>query len=151
MRNASAIVSLSLVLALLTTTNTFSQPGSDELRKKYADLGGLLDAAWLTQARAFEAIVGIGNSPVMSEAREKFAASLRMRADMSMADMMVMMRMQAGMQMLGPFDELEFPASNELKELLTSTHSRRGDWVGRPHRYLSIPSCRESMPQTPRR
>ena len=125
MRQSAAVARLALGLALLTTGAAFSQTAGDELRSEYGDLGTLLDAAWLAQARTFEAIIGIDGSPAASEARERFAESLRTRANMSMADMMVMMRMHGGMEMLGPYDELEFPASNELMESLLSTHSRR--------------------------
>lgn len=116
---------LTLGLALLTTGAAFSQTGGDELRSEYGDLGTLLDSAWLSQARTFESIIGIDGSPTASEARERFAENLRMRANMSMADMMVMMRSYDGMEMPGSYDELEFPASNELTESLLSTHSRR--------------------------
>lgn len=125
MRQSAAAARLALGLALFTTGAAFSQTAGDELRSEFGDLGTRLDAAWLAQAQTFEAIIAIDGSPAASEARERFTDSLRMRANMSMADMMVMMRSHGGMEMLGPYEELEFPASNELTESLLSTPSRR--------------------------
>ena len=46
-----------------------------------------------------------------------------MRANMSMAEMMAMMKMDAGMAMPGPFDEFESTVSSEMMELLQTQHS----------------------------
>lgn len=116
---------LAFILTLVVVTGGLSQTIRTQFRTQQPELADLLDAAYLAQATVFDEILAIGDSPAAREARDQFEASLRMRASMSMADMMVMMRMQSGSQALGPFDELEFPVSTELRRLLRSPHSRR--------------------------
>jgi hypothetical protein len=116
---------LAFILTLVVVTGGLSQTIGSQFRAQQPELADLLDAAYLAQATVFDEILAIDDSPATREARDQFEASLRMRANMSMADMMVMMRMQSGSHALGPFDELEFPVSMELRRLLQTPHSRR--------------------------
>jgi hypothetical protein len=122
---ALAITSVfSLVLTLIMVTGASSQTIGTKFRKQQPELADVLDATYLAQAKTFDEIAAIDSSAFAREARDRFASDLRMRANMSMTEMMVMMRMQAGAHALGPFDELEFPVSSELTELLRTKHSR---------------------------
>jgi hypothetical protein len=125
LRYSAALLLAVPIVVLVLTTEAHAQASGERLRREYQDLSTLLDAAWLADARVFETLTDIGSMPGLSDARRQFAASLRMRARMSMAEMMAMMRMQSDMQMLGPFEAQESAARAELLDLFQSPVSRR--------------------------
>jgi hypothetical protein len=71
----------------------------------------------------FEGISSIGASPAARDARNQFESSLRMQANMSMAEMMAMTSMRAGMIMSGPFDSWESEIRSEMMALLRTRPS----------------------------
>ncbi len=111
------------VLWLLAATAYAQSPGEPS-RREYESLDALLSAAATADARVFEALADIGAAPALGGARAQLAVQLQARATMSMADMMASMKMQSAMHMLGPFDELETPASQKVLALFGQPASR---------------------------
>lgn len=114
---------LLLFLSLTTLEGVFAQTMGRVLGARQPELARIFDAAYVAQARMFEEISAIDGSPATQDARDRFERSLRMRADMSMAEMMAMMRMEASMEMPGPFYEREAELSAEMMDLLAARHS----------------------------
>ena len=119
---ASSLV-FSLALAPCMVTALFAQAVGEKLGKAQPELAALIDAAYISQARMFAEIMAIDRSAASRDARNQFEQSLRMRADMSMAEMMAMMKTHASMQMPGPYDESESRISREMMELLQTRHA----------------------------
>jgi len=117
-------VLLSIVVTILFSAPADAQTMGRVFAGQQAELAAIFDAAYVAQAKMFEEILAIGESSEMLPARERFAQSLRMRADMPMAEMMAKMRMDASMTMPGPFDERESHFSREMIDMLAAKHSR---------------------------
>jgi len=115
---------LSLALAPLMVVSVFAQTAGGKFGEAQPELANLFNAVYLAQATLFAEITAIDNSSATRDARNQFENSLRMRANMSMAEMMAMMGTHSTMQMPGPFDELESDLSGEMIELLQTRHSR---------------------------
>ena len=111
-------VLMSLALAPLMVVSVFAQTVGEKFGEAQPELAGLFNAVYLAQARMFAEITAIDNSAATRDARNQFERRLRMRANMSMAEMMATMGTHASMQMPGPFDELESALSDEMMELL---------------------------------
>jgi hypothetical protein len=112
-----------LFLSFAAVAGVSAQTMGRVLGARQPELARVFDAAYIAQAKMFEEIAAIDDSPEGQAARDRFERSLRMRADMSMAEMMAMMRMEASMVMPGPFDEREAHFSGEMMDLLAARHS----------------------------
>ena len=124
---ASSVLVL-LVSILFVVTAAFAQAVGEKFSDVEPELANFIDAAYIAQAAMFSGISAIDNSPETADARNEFAGSLQMRANMSMAQMMAMMAMMrtdSGMQMPGPFDEQESAVSSEMMGLLRTRPLRR--------------------------
>mgnify|MGYP003320457398 CR=1 FL=1 len=124
---ASSVL-VSLVSILFVVTAAFAQAVGEKFSDVEPELANFIDAAYIAQAAMFSGISAIDNSPATADARNEFARSLQMRANMSMAQMMAMMAMMrtdTGMQMPGPFDEQESVVSSEMMGLLRTRPTRR--------------------------
>ena len=124
---ASSVL-VSLVSILFVVTAAFAQAVGEKFSDVEPELANFIDAAYIAQAAMFSGISAIDNSPATADARNEFARSLQMRANMSMAQMMAMMAMMrtdTGMQMPGPFDEQESSVSSEMMGLLRTRPLRR--------------------------
>lgn len=120
----------SLLLMLLLTTVTgafaqtvFAQTMGRVFNAQESELAELFDAAYVAQAKMFEEISAIDSAPDTQAARDQFEKTLRMRANMSMAEMMAMMRMDASMMMPGPYDERESRFGARMINMLTAGQS----------------------------
>ena len=100
-----------------------AQTIGEKFSEAQPELADLFDAVYISHAKMFEGIAAIDASPAAREARDQFENSLRMRVEMSMAEMMATMRMQADMSMPGPFNMWEFPVRSEMMELLRTRQS----------------------------
>jgi hypothetical protein len=121
---ASSVL-VSLVSILFVVTAAFAQAVGEKFSDVEPELANFIDAAYIAQAAMFSGISAIDNSPETADARNEFAGSLQMRANMSMAQMMAMMKTDTGMQMPGPFDEQESSVSSEMMGLLRTRPLRR--------------------------
>ena len=124
---ASSVLVL-LVSIFFVVTAAFAQAVGEKFSDVEPELANFIDAAYIAQAAMFSGISAIDNSPETADARNEFAGSLQMRANMSMAQMMAMMAMMrtdTGMQMPGPFDEQESAVSSEMMGLLRTRPLRR--------------------------
>ena len=121
-RASSLLLLLFLVLA--TVTGVFAQTTGRVFSAQESELAELFDAAYIAQAKMFEEISAIDSSPAMQAARNQFEQNLRMRANMSMAEMMALMHMDASMMMPGPFDERESRFGAQMINLLAAQQSR---------------------------
>ena len=124
---ASSVLVL-LVSIFFVVTAAFAQAVGEKFSDVEPELANFIDAAYIAQAAMFSGISAIDNSPETADARNEFAGSLQMRANMSMAQMMAMMAMMrtdSGMQMPGPFDEQESAVSSEMMGLLRTRPLRR--------------------------
>lgn len=101
----------------------YAQAAGQAFRQAEPELADLFDAAYAAQAKMFGAVAAIDASPDAREARDRFERSLRMEAEMSMAEMMAAMRLHAGMTMPGPFTTWEAPLRTEMLELLRTRRS----------------------------
>lgn len=115
---------LLLVLALTTVAGVRAQTMGRVFSAQESELAELFDAAYIAQAKMFEQISAIDNSPATQAARDQFEKKLRMCANMSMAEMMAMMQMDASMMMPGPFDERESRFGAQMINLLAARQSR---------------------------
>ncbi len=125
MKRIPALAS-SCVLSLLISFGGLAvsaQTIGEKFNEAQPELADLFDAVYISQAKMFEGIAAIDDSPAAREARDQFENSLRMRAEMSMAEMMATMRMQADMSMPGPFNMWESPVRSEMMELLRTRQS----------------------------
>ena len=113
----------SVVFAISLASSVFAQALGEKFREDQRELAELFDAAQIAQARMFEEIAAIDRSPRLRAARDDFDTRLRRRANMSMAEMMAMMRMHSRMEMPGPFDEAETALRSEMVALLQRRHS----------------------------
>jgi hypothetical protein len=114
---------LLLILALTPVAGVFAQSMGRIFGAQEPELAELFNAAYIAQAKMFEEIAAIDNSPATQAARDQFEQDLRMRANMSMGETMAMMRMDASMTKSGPFDGRESDFSAEMIELLAARHS----------------------------
>ncbi|MGD2131625.1 MAG: hypothetical protein PVI23_02465 [Maricaulaceae bacterium] len=87
------------------------------------EVSSVFDPAYVAQAQMFEEIAAIDASAEMQAARDAFERTLRMRAEMSMAEMMAAMSMESGMMMPGPYDAQETAVSAGMIEALESRPS----------------------------
>jgi hypothetical protein len=122
-RTGSIVRLLLLFVSLTTVAGVFAQTMGREFGARHPELARVFDAAYIAQAKMFEEIAAVDTAPDTQAARDGFERSLRMRAEMSMAEMMAMMRMEASMVMPGPFDEREGDFSAEMMDLLAARHS----------------------------
>ena len=113
----------SVVVAMSLASGASAQAVGEKFRENQRELAELFDAAYIVQARMFEEIAAIDSLARLRAARNDFENSLRRRANMSMTEMMAMMRMHSGMAMPGPFDEAESSLRSELAALLQRRHS----------------------------
>ena len=114
---------LVLILVLTTVTGVFAQTMGRIFSTQESELAELFDAAFVAQAKMFEEISAIDNAPATQVARNQFEKNLRMRANMSMAEMMAMMNTDASMMMPGPFDERESRFGAQMINLLAARQS----------------------------
>ena len=114
---------LSVLLTSVAIIAVSAQAIGERFSEAQPELAGLFDAAYVSQARMFEGIAAIDVSPAARDARNQFESSLRMQADMSMAEMMAMMSIRAGMNMAGPFDAWESEVRSEMMALLRTRPS----------------------------
>jgi hypothetical protein len=114
---------VSVVLAIPLASGVSAQALGEKFSEDQRELAELFDAVHIAQARMFEEIAAIDHSARLRAARNDFENSLRRRANMSMAEMMAMMRMHSRMSMPGPFDEAESALRNEMVALLRMRHS----------------------------
>ena len=121
---ASSVL-VSLVSILFVVTAAFAQAVGEKFSDVEPELANFIDAAYIAQAAMFSGISAIDNSPETADARNELAGSLQMRANMSMAQMMAMMKTDTSMQMPGPFDEQESSVSSEMMGLLRTRPLRR--------------------------
>jgi hypothetical protein len=119
----AGLVLLSLTLATLPGGPAWAQAAGNRFSAQEPELASLFDAAYTAQARVFGEIAAIGSSDETRTARDAFERNLRMRARMSMAEMMAMMSMQSGMTMPGPYDERESAISAGLLQSLRERQS----------------------------
>ena len=122
----AALAAPCVVTVLLTSvamTAVSAQALGGRFSQAQPELAALFDAAYVSQARMFEGIAAIDVSPAARDARNQFENSLRMQANMSMAEMMAMMSMRAGMNMSGPFDSWESEVRSEMMALLRTRPS----------------------------
>jgi len=115
---------MALALAPLMVVSVSAQTAGEKFSAVQPEFAGLFNAVYLAQARMLAEIAAIDNSAATRDARNQFERSLRMRANLSMAEMMATMGAHPNMQMPGPFDELESALSDEMMELLQARHSR---------------------------
>jgi len=101
-----------------------AQEIGEKFREDQRALAELFDAAYIAHATMFAEIAAIDGSAGLRAARDEFERSLRRRADMSMAEMMAKMRMDAHGATLGPFDEMESELVGELAAALRRRHAR---------------------------
>ena len=101
----------------------FAQAPGEKFRAQHAQLANQFDSAFVSQAKMFEEIAAIDESPSARDARDRFEKTLRMQASMSMAEMMAMMRTANNMHMHGPFEELESALGREMTESLQASYS----------------------------
>ena len=114
---------LLLFLLLATVSGVSAQTISRVFSVQESELAELFDAAYIAQARMFEEISAIDNSPATRAARDQFEHHLHMRATMSMSEMMATMSMDASMTMPGPFNERESHFGTRMINLLAAQHS----------------------------
>ena len=114
---------LSFLLTSLAVVAVSAQAVGERFSEAHPELASLFDAAYISQARMFEGIAAIDASPAARDARNRFESSVRMRVNMSMAEMMAMMRMPTGMDMPGPFDSWESEVRSEMMALLRTRPS----------------------------
>jgi len=114
---------LSVLLTSVAITAVSAQAIGERLSEAQPELAGLFDAAYVSQATMFQGIAAIDISPAARDARNQFESSLRMQANMSMAEMMAMTSMRAGMIMSGPFDSWESEIRSEMMALLRTRPS----------------------------
>jgi hypothetical protein len=113
-----------LLLFLVLTTGAGAQTMGRVFSAQESELAGIFDAAYIAQAKMFEEITAIDTSPATQAARDRFEENLHMRANMSMAEMMAMMSMDASMTMPGPFDERESRFGARMINMLAAGQSR---------------------------
>ena len=126
-RASALLLLLFLVLTAVTgvfAQTVFAQTMGRVFNAQESELAELFDAAYIAQAKMFEEISAIDSSPSTQAARDQFEQNLRMRANMSMAEMMAMMQMDASMMMAGPFDERESHFGTQMIVLLDARQSR---------------------------
>jgi hypothetical protein len=119
-------LTLGLVLGGTLSTSTMAQSGALEAR--YPELAKLYNAFDVTQAAAFDAIAEINANPATMQARMDLRMELDMVKDMDMHEMMSQGMghgdsMDMGMDMLGPYGELEVEARVRLNSLVRGEHS----------------------------
>jgi hypothetical protein len=115
---------LLLFLVLATDADVRAQAMGRVFSAQESELAELFDAAFVAQAKMFEEISAIDNSSAMQGARTQFEQNLRMRANMSMAEVMATMHMDASMTMPGPFDERESVFGARMINLLDERQSK---------------------------
>ena len=119
---AFGICSILVMLSLVSSVS--AQDLGGKFREDQRELAELFDAVYIAQATMFEGIAEIDRSGRSRAARDEFERSLRRRADMSMAEMMAMMRMDSHASMPGPFDEMESALRSDIIALLQRRHAR---------------------------
>lgn len=115
---------LSFVPGYFFATAGWAQAAGEIFTERQPELASLFNAAYIAHARSFEEIAAIDASDDTRAARDGFERSLQMRARMSMAEMMAMMRMEAGRTTPGPYDEQESAISSSLMQLLREPQAR---------------------------
>jgi len=126
-RTVSALVAcgiVALALAIAPAAGVRAQEIGAKFRADQRELAELFDGAYLAHARMFEGIAAIDRTPSLRADRDAFESSLRRHADMSMTEMMAMMRMDSH-AMLGPFDAMESTLRSDMVALLRTRHSSR--------------------------
>jgi len=114
-----------LALAISPAAGVCAQEIGAKFRADQRELAELFDSAYLAHARMFDGIAAIDRAPSLRADRDEFESSLRRHADMSMAQMMAMMRMDSHVSMLGPFDAMESTLRSEMVALLRTRHSSK--------------------------
>ena len=104
-----------------------AQISGDQQRHEIPELLALFDAFDVTQGAMYDRLRAIAESDESAAAQTELRATLMMRANMSMSEMMQMD--PGGMpgmdQRAGPFGALETEAMSELSEMIQDQHSRR--------------------------
>jgi len=120
-------ITVSLIAVASMFTAAASAQSSAEIRDQYPQLADLFNAFDVTQANAFERIAEINANPATADARNSLQMNLQMMANMSMSEMMAANGhngiLDPGMNMGGPYQELEVQARVELLEQMRGNHS----------------------------
>ncbi|MBP79716.1 MAG: hypothetical protein CL926_10670 [Deltaproteobacteria bacterium] len=125
-RKRSTIAPLVVILWLLAGSS--GAQSTNFLRATYPELATLFNAFDLTHAQAFEEIMTINENQYAQSARDQLEEHLSMMANMTMQDMMSSGMnhgggMHMGMNMSGPYGDLEIEARIGLRKTMQGQHT----------------------------
>ncbi len=117
----------SIVMGSLLSSGLSAQ-NSSEISEQYPEVADLFNAFDVTQAKAFEEIAAINSDPATQQMRNELQMNMKLRASMSMREMMAsgMMTHEVAMETgmgNGPHHDLEVAARMRLLEVMRSKHS----------------------------
>lgn len=121
-KTSNILAAFAFTAASVLSTAAIAQGGA-EIRDQYPQLADLFNAFDVTQSNTYENIVAINNNPETQEAQDSLEKNLKMMANMSMNEMMAAAMAGAGMNMSGPYGELEVQARIALREAMDGQHS----------------------------
>lgn len=117
-----------LVVILWLLAGTSAAQSNNSLRISHPELADLFNAFDLTHAQAFEEIMKINENQYAQPARDQLEDHLTMMANMTMQEMMSSDMghdggMHMGMNMSGPYGDLEIEARIGLRETMRGKHT----------------------------
>ncbi|PCI73639.1 MAG: hypothetical protein COB20_16060 [SAR86 cluster bacterium] len=117
----------SIVVGSFLSSSLFAQDTS-EIQQQYPEVADLFNAFDVTQAKALEEIAAINADPATQQARNELQMNMKMRASMTMSELMAagMMTHDGPMEMGmagGPHHDLEVAARMRLLDVMRGKYS----------------------------